>query len=108
MLKELPRHPLSGIPLLFAFPILFVLNMTLLVWLVSAGLPWAAIASGVFALCIIVALFGFFMVHPNEARVLQLFGAYVGTARDAGLRWANPFYTRRKVSVRIRNFETGK
>jgi regulator of protease activity HflC (stomatin/prohibitin superfamily) len=48
------------------------------------------------------------MVHPNQARVLQLFGAYAGTARDPGLRWANPFYTKKAVSVRVRNFESGK
>jgi regulator of protease activity HflC (stomatin/prohibitin superfamily) len=51
---------------------------------------------------------GFFMVHPNQARVLQLFGAYAGTAREAGLRWANPFYAKKAVSTRIRNFESGK
>jgi hypothetical protein len=63
------------------------------------------------ALCIVVVTilwFGFFMVHPNEARVLQLFGAYAGTAREPGLRWANPFYTKQAVSVRVRNFESGK
>jgi regulator of protease activity HflC (stomatin/prohibitin superfamily) len=68
----------------------------------------AALAGVVVAIVIVVLLCGFFMVDPNEARVMQLFGEYVGTARDAGLRWANPFYTKRKVSVRIRNFETGK
>jgi regulator of protease activity HflC (stomatin/prohibitin superfamily) len=51
---------------------------------------------------------GFFMVHPNQARVLQLFGAYTGTAREPGLRWANPFYTKTAVSTRVRNFESGK
>ena len=43
-----------------------------------------------------------------DIRVLQLFGSYVGTAANPGLRWANPFYTKRKVSVRIRNFETDR
>ena len=51
---------------------------------------------------------GFFMVHPNEAKVLQLFGKYVGTAREPGLRWANPFYQKTRVSTRVRNFESGK
>jgi regulator of protease activity HflC (stomatin/prohibitin superfamily) len=51
---------------------------------------------------------GFFMVHPNEAKVLQLFGSYVGTAREPGLRWANPFFAKTKVSTRVRNFESGK
>jgi len=69
------------------------------VMIVLFSIPWAVI-------CALWA--GFFMVNPNEARVLQLFGSYVGTAREPGLRWANPFYTKHKVSQRIRNFETGK
>jgi regulator of protease activity HflC (stomatin/prohibitin superfamily) len=51
-------------------------------------------------------LFGLFTVNPNEAKVLQLFGDYRGTVRDPGLKWANPFYTKRSVSVRVRNFES--
>ncbi len=51
---------------------------------------------------------GFFMIHPNEAKVLQLFGKYVGTAHDPGLKWANPFYAKQAVSTRIRNFESSK
>src|SRR5688500_18063849 len=47
-------------------------------------------------------------VHPNTARVIQLFGRYQGTIKKAGLRWVNPFTTRRFVSLRIRNFESGK
>ncbi len=48
---------------------------------------------------------GLFMVHPNQAKVLTLFGTYVGSARKTGLRWANPFFAKRKVSLRIRNFD---
>ena len=51
---------------------------------------------------------GLFTVAPNEPLVLQIFGAYAGTVRTPGLRWANPFYTKRKVSVRVRNFESAK
>ena len=51
---------------------------------------------------------GLFMVHPNEAKVLQLFGKYVGTTHEPGLRWANPFYAKAAVSTRIRNFECSK
>lgn len=108
MLKEIPRRPISGIPMLFILPIALLLNIIVLIMAVDRGMVAVAITLGVLALVLTVALFGFFMVDPNEARVLQLFGAYVGTARDAGLRWANPFYTKRKVSVRVRNFETGK
>lgn len=56
----------------------------------------------------VVMFFGLFTVAPNTGVVLQLFGDYKGTAREAGLRWANPFYTKNKVSLRVRNFETGK
>lgn len=54
----------------------------------------------------IVCLGGLFVVNPNEGRVLQLFGDYKGTVKTAGLRWANPFYTKRHVSLRVRNFES--
>ena len=53
-----------------------------------------------------VAYAGFFIVNPNEARLLQLFGKYVGTAKTPGLRYANPLYTKKRVSLRVRNFET--
>jgi hypothetical protein len=56
----------------------------------------------------ILALKGFFMVAPNEAKVLQLFGDYVGTAKISGLRYANPFYKKRKLSLRVRNFESSQ
>ena len=52
--------------------------------------------------------FGLFFVHPNQARVLQLFGKYVGTTKQTGLRWANPLYSKKRISLRVRNFETGK
>jgi regulator of protease activity HflC (stomatin/prohibitin superfamily) len=51
---------------------------------------------------------GFFMVAPNSARVLQLFGDYVGTAKLPGLRWTNPFVSKKTVSLRVRNFESSR
>ena len=63
---------------------------------------------GLASLVVVICWVGFFMVHPNEAKVLQLFGKYVGTAHDQGLKWANPFYAKTAVSTRIRNFESGK
>ena len=49
---------------------------------------------------------GLFTVNPNEGRVLQLFGAYIGTVKQPGLRWANPFYSKHRISLRVRNFES--
>ena len=68
------------------------------------GLLAAILASIVVAVC----WAGMFMVHPNEAKVMQLFGKYVGTAHEPGLKWANPFYQKTAVSTRVRNFESGK
>lgn len=70
-------------------------------------LTWVEVAWGMgLLLAGCVMLPGSFTVQPNEAVVLQLFGRYVGTVKDAGLRWANPFYSKKKISLRVRNFET--
>jgi regulator of protease activity HflC (stomatin/prohibitin superfamily) len=61
------------------------------------------IAAGIFTL---FGLIGLFTVSPNEAKVLQLFGGYKGTVREPGLRWVNPFFTKRGISLRVRNFES--
>jgi regulator of protease activity HflC (stomatin/prohibitin superfamily) len=55
---------------------------------------------------VLICFKGFFMVHPNQAIVMQLFGSYVGSVRANGLRWANPFYSKRVISLRVRNFES--
>ena len=63
----------------------------------------------VLAFPILVLLWrGLFIVQPNQGKALQLFGRYTGTVRDQGLWWANPFYTKRAISLRVRNFETAK
>lgn len=68
------------------------------------GIIAASLASIIVAIC----WAGLFMVHPNEAKVMQLFGKYVGTVHEPGLKWANPFYMKTPVSTRVRNFESGK
>jgi regulator of protease activity HflC (stomatin/prohibitin superfamily) len=70
--------------------------------------PQLAIAGVLLILAGLLVLSGLFIVNPNEARVLQLFGSYTGTTVNAGLRWANPFFSKAKVSLRVRNFETNK
>jgi len=57
---------------------------------------------------VFVCWWGFYLVNPNQGKVLQLFGRYVGTDRANGLRWANPFYSKQAVSLRVRNFESGR
>jgi len=69
--------------------------------------PYIGGAIGLFLVAMLF-LRGLFVNGPNEARVLTFAGKYTGTVRDAGLRWANPFTTKREVSLRQRNFETAK
>lgn len=71
------------------------------------SVPGLVLGSLAFAL-VAFMWFGLFMVHPNEAKVLQLFGKYVGTVHEAGLQWANPFFQKTAVSTRVRNFESGR
>lgn len=72
------------------------LREPLLVWvIVPMFLTW------------LVSLFGFIVNGPNQARVVQLFGTYVGTIRETGFYYGNPFYWRTRVSLRVRTFETG-
>jgi len=56
----------------------------------------------------VFCLFGLTVVNPNEAKVIQLFGVYKGSIKEPGFWWVNPLSTRRRVSLRIRNFESGK
>ena len=70
----------------------------------TAGIVVAMFALGVEVVC----LKGLLVVNPNEGQVVQLFGRYVGTIREQGFRWLNPFTSRRKISLRVRNFESAK
>jgi len=83
----------------------------LVVWLIFAAIArdfWT-LGGTAFGIAVLVFLVsGLFLVNPNEAKVLQLFGKYIGTVREAGLRWANPLYTKTKVSTRVRNFDSDR
>ena len=108
MIREKVRKVPSGYLMLV---VLLMLQLATFYWVFTAIVAQSIVSTVVAMLgLIIVAILwaGFFMVHPNQARVLQLFGAYAGTARESGLRWANPFYSKKAVSTRIRNFESGK
>jgi len=98
----------SGIPALIVLLAGSLLNGLWLINSIRDHTVWAIIVSILIAICLLVALAGFFTVAPNEGKVLQFFGRYVGTVRDAGPRWANPFYSKRGVSLRVRNFESSK
>ena len=105
-MKEHSLKSLSGIPTLLAI----LVGMLAIVVLGVVGVRTGPIGvvMGLSFLGLGFALFGLYMVEPNQAAVISLFGRYVGTVKDTGLRWNNPFFTKRKVSLRVRNFESGK
>ena len=103
-MKEYLATSRSGLMMLAVLPAVFVLSGFALMVL---GGPLKLIA--ILALILVgIGFFGFYMVQPNQCAVLQLFGRYVGSDLQTGLRWANPFYSKQKVSLRVRNFESGK
>ncbi len=108
MISEIKKQPASG----FLVLTIGLLSMSADVYWFSMAVkiqePSAIVASLVLFCLVFFMMVGLFVVNPNEARVLQLFGDYVGTVSGPGLKWANPFYSKKKVSVRIRNFETEK
>jgi len=84
--------------------------MLFIVLAVFAGGIYAFIAiDKAFIIAPILAFFllpGFFLVNPNTSKVILLFGKYVGTVKANGFFWANPFYTKRKISLRASNFDS--
>jgi regulator of protease activity HflC (stomatin/prohibitin superfamily) len=77
-------------------------------WLIHSIDMGPPIVQLVIAGLTVFCFFGLFIVQPNQAAVLQFFGKFVGVERNSGLRWANPFYSKKVVSLRVRNFESGK
>jgi len=104
MIQERERSVASGWGALITLLVLAVVWVLAIIFLV----PWIKIVAAFLLLVTLFLLAGLFFVNPNEGRVMQLFGKYVGTCRTTGLRWANPFYSKKRVSLRVRNFETGR
>jgi len=91
--------PANGYLMLFAFLILFFGSIALMA-IFKTGWPMLIIVIA------LVLAFGFLMVQPNGSRVLLLFGKYVGTVKKNGFYWVNPFYTKKKISLRASNFDS--
>jgi regulator of protease activity HflC (stomatin/prohibitin superfamily) len=106
MIRERAYNGMPGLPVL----LVLILVEAALTWMLVMNIRSQSAPEIVFsAVMIALATFlmaGLFMVNPNEGKVLQLFGEYKGTAKVQGLRWANPFLAKKKVSLRIRNFES--
>ena len=109
MIRETERSAISG---WVALPVLLVVLIGSTLGFINAVQEpvdaWMIVLWVLVWVVDFTLLTGLFVVNPNEAKVLQLFGRYEGTVKTPGLRWANPFFTKRRISQRIRNFETAR
>jgi regulator of protease activity HflC (stomatin/prohibitin superfamily) len=106
MIEERTRTCSSGYLLLLILPLLNIGIGYFFVQMANADNVPGIFAGIVATVVVLICYKGFFMVGPNQAKVLQLFGTYVGSVRQTGLRWANPFYSKEEISLRVRNFES--
>ena len=108
MIREKLTQFRSGMLMLFVLPVVLVACVAGVVQAARMDQPLMLIPIAIVFVVTLILLGGFFVVDPNVGAVVTLFGNYVGTERRAGLWWANPFTVKRKVSLRVRNFESSK
>src|SRR6267143_778999 len=108
MIRETAAKTASGYFMLLLLPLLLVLDVWWLVASARAGAPWPVVGAGFAFAVLAILLGGFFIVEPNQSAVLMLVGNYKGSERRPGLWWANPFMNKKKVTLRVRNFECSK
>jgi regulator of protease activity HflC (stomatin/prohibitin superfamily) len=108
MIREREYAAVSG----WAALIVLLAAIAASIWQMILGFRGGDPGLGVlFAFLLLLSIFlmtGLFVVNPNEGKVLQLFGRYVGTAKNPGLRYANPLFAKKRISLRVRNFESAK
>ncbi len=108
MIKDIERTTIPGLVALVVLLAALIGSVFLLIEGVNDENPWM-IGGIVFAQLVICFLLnGLMIVNPNEAKVLVLFGKYTGSVKRQGWHWVNPFLTKTRISLRVRNFETGK
>ncbi len=108
MIRESAAKSSSGMFMLILWPVLLLLSIWWLVQAARADSALQVVGAGLAILYFALMLGGFFVVEPNHASVLMLFGNYRGSERRPGLWWANPFMTKKKITMRVRNFESNK
>jgi regulator of protease activity HflC (stomatin/prohibitin superfamily) len=108
MLRENEYRATPGLPTLFMLILVVLGSLVGALYAVQTQIFWIVPVAVVTLLVSLVSLGGLFVVNPGEAKALQLFGEYKGTVRTQGFWFANPFFTKKTISLRIRNFETTK
>ena len=107
-MKENSIRSLPGIPMLLALLAGTLLGAYVIIAGAQGGSALQVIGGSALAIVAGFCLFGLYMVEPNQSAVVSLFGKYIGTVKDNGLRWNNPFFSKKKISQRVRNFESSK
>jgi regulator of protease activity HflC (stomatin/prohibitin superfamily) len=108
MTREFTRKPVSGALMLTLDFAVFCLSILLFIAAGTAGRPLYAILGAVCVLAVGLISAGFFVVNPNQATVLIFFGKYVGSTKQNGFWWVNPFTVRKGISLRARNLNGDK
>jgi len=108
MASEKTRSAVSGYPMLLLLAVLLGGAITSLVLGIRGENPWWILPAGLCVLTFVFTLVGLFIVNPNDARVLVLFGTYKGTVKQNGFFWANPFLSKKLVTLRARNLNGQK
>ena len=104
--KAYPSRP--GYFMLVLLPLLMIGDIAFMIAMGKADLHMQFIGGLLVLVVLSILLAGFYVVQPNVSSVLVLFGNYKGSERRPGLWWANPFMSKQKVSLRVRNFESAK
>jgi regulator of protease activity HflC (stomatin/prohibitin superfamily) len=109
-MKEKAKATLPGVPMLLLWLVVSGGALAGLIWALSQrgmeGRAFWIVANIVVMTAALIATGGLFGVQPNQGVVLTLFGRYIGTASKEGLQWVNPFFGKKRISLRVRNFET--
>jgi len=106
--QERPAHTASGYPMLLLFFILLGLIIAAAVWLPNGGGAAALALLVLSTLGLLLVAPGFYLLQPNQAAAILLFGDYKGTDRTTGLRWVLPWMVRKKISTRVHNITSEK
>lgn len=107
-MKENSTSSLPGIPTLLGVLALALVAAAVLVFAAANRQPALLLLAAIPGALAMFLVCGFYKLEPNQSAVLSLFGKYIGTVTDNGLRWNNPFFAKRKISLRIRNFESSR
>jgi regulator of protease activity HflC (stomatin/prohibitin superfamily) len=108
MLRERELHTLPGGFVLVLLILLGIASVTGVIFAALAGWGWPGWVTTLALVGAVISFRGLFVVNPNQPKVVQLFGSYVGTVQRPGFHWVNPLTMRKPVSTRVRNFESAR